>query len=164
MLIVHTGPEKHRLCSAAKKWGKIFVFPGDKNLQSVLSFVPQNPLLYFLPPTLSSPRRRQLWDTFLYLCHVAHMAVHLWACSFSRELGVKMRTNHVIAPAWAGNEISMINPAKKNVSILNSLGSVHNGIAIAGVQSRHKLDQRLWGYNAFSKEKGMLLILTITFL
>ncbi len=82
-----TGPEKHRLCRLAKKRGKIFVFPGDKNLQSMLSFVPQDPLLSFLPPTLLSPRGGQLWEASLSLGDVAHAAVHLWACSFSGELG-----------------------------------------------------------------------------
>jgi hypothetical protein len=83
--IVHTGPKKHRLCRAAKR-GKIFVFPGDKNLQSMLSFVCQNSLFVLPPPNRLSPRRGQLWDTSS--CDVAHAAVHLWACFFTPEVGV----------------------------------------------------------------------------
>jgi hypothetical protein len=77
---------------------KISVFPDDKNLQSMLSFVPQNHLLYvFLPTTLLSPRRGQLWNTSLSLCDVAHVVVHLWACSFTCELGVIRRRMAICA-------------------------------------------------------------------
>jgi hypothetical protein len=95
MYCSHRNRKAQALPRCKKKLGKIFVFPGDKNLLSMLSFVPQDRLLnpsLRRTDSLCRPTRR-------YICGHALLFLR-WEYFFVVNYGIfSLNTGQSIRPA-----------------------------------------------------------------